>query len=97
MNVGCGVFSSTVGGWSPSMGGSVVGSVENIPVGGVGEVAKSSSELLQATIASNTSVPTATLNSIFSILRPALLSNICSLSPVSLPASDRAHRLIVPR
>ena len=43
MNVGCGVnvgsgtFSSMVGGWSPMMGGSVVGSVENMPAGAVGE------------------------------------------------------------
>ena len=87
VNVGCGVFNSTVGGWSPSMGGSVVGRVENIPAGGVGEVAKPSSELLQATIASNTSMPTATFNSICSVLRPEFLPNICSFSPVSLPVS----------
>ena len=51
MSVGWGVFSSTVGGRSPSMGGSVVGRVENIPVGGVGEDAEPSSEPVQASIA----------------------------------------------
>ena len=96
MSVGWGVFSSTVGGWSPSMGGSVVGRVENIPVGGVGEDAEPSSELLQATIASTTSTPPATFKSMFSVIRPALLSNICSFSPVSLPVISRAHWLTVP-
>ena len=36
VNVGTGVFSSMVGGWSPAAGGSVVGSVENMPGGAVG-------------------------------------------------------------
>ena len=96
VNVGCGLFNSTVGGRSPSMGGSVVGRVENIPVGGVGEDAEPSSELVQAIIASNTSVPTAIFKSMFSVLRPALLSKICSFSPVSLPVKAPAHRIIVP-
>ena len=96
VNVGWGVFNSTVGGWSPSMGGSVVGRVENIPVGGVGEDAEPSSELLQAIIASNTSAPPAIFKSMLGVLHPALLPNICSFSPVSLLAKARAHRLIVP-
>ena len=96
VNVGWGVFSSTVGGWSPSMGGSVVGRVENIPVGGVGEDAEPSSEPLQAIIASNTSALPAIFKSMFSVLRPALFSNICSFSPVSLTVKAPAHRIIVP-
>ena len=36
MGVGGDVFSSIVGGWSPSIGASVVGRVENMPGGGVG-------------------------------------------------------------
>ena len=34
VSVGSGVFSSMTGGWSPRIGGSLVGSCENIPGGG---------------------------------------------------------------
>ena len=52
VKVGCGVFNSMVGGWSPTTGGSSVGRVENIPGGAVGEDAGSSAGPPQAIIAS---------------------------------------------
>ena len=54
VDVGSGVFNSMVGGWSPTMGGSVVGSVENNPAGAVGEDAGSSLPPPQAMTASST-------------------------------------------
>ena len=52
VEVGSGVFSSMVGGWSPMTGGSVVGRVENMPGGGVGEDAGTSAAPPQAIIVS---------------------------------------------
>ena len=67
--MGCGVGeasdvgTSTVGGWSPDTGDSSVGRVENIPAGAVGVAADSSSESLQATIASaNATIAIQTMN-----------------------------------
>ena len=76
VKVGSGVFNSMVGGWSPSMGGCVVGRVENKPEGTVGEVSEASSEPLQATIASNSNTPTAILNNVLGISILALLVDI---------------------
>ena len=60
--VGSGVFSSTVGGWSPLTGDSSVGRVENMPGGAVGVAADSSPESLQASIASaNAAIPIQTM------------------------------------
>ena len=55
VGVGTGVFSSMVGGWSPTTGGSLVGRVENMPDGGVGDGPGFSADPPQAIIVSSAS------------------------------------------
>ena len=59
VRVGSGVFSSMVGGWSPTTGGSAVGRVENIPGGGVGDSDVSASEPPQASNVKNATMTAA--------------------------------------
>ena len=59
VDVGSSVFNSMVGDWSPTSGDSVVGRVENIPEGAVGDGAGSAAESPQARTASRAKAPTA--------------------------------------
>ena len=59
VDVGSSVFNSMVGDWSPTSGDSVVGRVENIPEGTVGDGAGSAAESPQARTASRAKAPTA--------------------------------------
>lgn len=69
VGVGSLVFTSIVVGWSSTTAGSLVGRVENMPGGGVGEDAGSSSELPQATIARSAKAPTANSKSLLVAFR----------------------------
>lgn len=58
VKVGSSVFNSIVGGWSPTIGGSVVDKVENIPGGAVGDGTGSAAEPPQASTARRASALT---------------------------------------
>ena len=84
VGVGCGVFSSMMGGWSPTTGGSVVRKVENMPDGGVGEEAGSLAGPPQAIIVSSARAPAAIIKSAPSLPLPVVPSNIPPFTPSHL-------------
>ena len=86
VEVGSGVFSSMVGGWSPTTGGSVVGKVENMPGGGVGD-AGTSAKSLQPIITSTTSVLAAILRIV-----PGAQHSVFDLLMSECPQPSRARR-----
>jgi hypothetical protein len=81
VGVGTGVFSSIMGGWSPTTGGSAVGRVENMPGGAVGGAAGCPSESPHDSIVSRATPTAAILKSVPNVFRPSFITGISKVTP----------------
>ena len=75
------MFSSMVGGWSPATGDSVVGRVENMPGGAVGDPPGSLLSFPHAITASRVSAATANIDDTLNKVQISILVSIRRVTP----------------